>query len=273
MYINRQRQLPHEDWKDPRLVVQPPAVRHLATALRMMADPEGRGPVNLHLIRSNAFPSPDTTGWWPSLDDIENYMLMLDDAKWLTIYPNPDQSGPEPELFQVIARWPHVSREGESRLPAPPKPAPVSPSGRFPGSGERAGAGEWASGGERAGVSESERARLSGTYPSTSQASIPPGPVRLPPSSFCSVHLGGPPEQLNCRDCGTARLRHQRYAELRAARQQAAAQGGVLGSMAVQAIDTEMNALEAAAAAALMGAGPAEDPVEFIDAEGRVDHT
>lgn len=271
MHINRQRQLPHEDWKDPRLVVQPPAVRHLATGLRMMADPEGRGPVNLHLIRSNAFPSPDTTGWWPTLDQIEEYLLLLDESEWLTLYPNPDPqaAGPEATLFQILAKWPHVSREGDSRLP-PPSPAPSkSPSGIFPGSGEsgreRASAG--VSGSERAGAG----AGLSGTHHLPS-----PSEIRVPPSSFCSVHVGGPGEGVDCRDCGTARLRHHRYSELRGVRQQAAQQAGLMGAMAVQAIDAEMRALEAAAAQALLrGSAPVseEDQTEFIDDEGRIETT
>ncbi|MFA5898126.1 MAG: hypothetical protein WC829_03320 [Hyphomicrobium sp.] len=274
MYINRQRQLPHEDWKDPRLVVLPPPVRHLATGLRMMADAEGRGPVNLHLIRSNAFPSPDMTGWWPELGDIEEYMLLLDESEWLKVYPNPNPAaeGPEQTLFQILAKWPHVSREGDSRLPPPPHHPPVSPSGIFPGSGEResesVGAGE--SGGESAGVRAGAGEGLAGT---THQ---PAPSIRIPPSSFCSAHIGGPPEGLDCRDCGTARNRHQRYGELRAARQQALTQGGVLGAMACQAIEAEMRALEDAAALALLGgvqAQPVEEPVEFIDADGRIEST
>ncbi len=274
MFINRQRQLPHEDWKDPRLVVLPTAVRHLATALRMMADPAGRGQLHPFLIRSLAWPTPEEpSGWWPTTEEIEDFMLQLDAAGWLTIYPNPDsQTGGD--LFQILARWPHVSREGESHLP--PAPPRQNPSGRFPGSGEsgreRGGAGEWA--GERARASAGEG--LSGAPNVASQPSSGLGGLRLPPSSFCSVHVGGPPEGVDCRDCGTARLRHQRYAVLRATRQQALAEGGVLASMALAAIDTEMRALQDAAAAALLRSTATcedDEPTEFIDDEGRIDHT
>lgn len=272
MYINRQRQLPHEDWKDPRLVVLPTVVRHLATALRMMADPAGRGTLNPFLIRSLAWPAPEEpSGWWPTTDEIEDFMLQLDAAGWLTIYPNPNRvTGGD--LFQILARWPHVSREGESRLPAAP---PSNPSGKFPGSGESVRGRERGSAGEGARERASGSERLSGAPHLGTSPSPGLSGLRLPPSSFCSVHVGGPPEQVDCRDCGTARLRHQRYAVLKATRRQAAAEPGVLASMTLAAIDTEMRALEDAAAAALHRTAPTsdDDPTEYIDDEGRIEHT
>lgn len=240
--------MPGADFTKPELVALPATRRLLAEALRLMADPAGRGVMDPALIRSRAWPAGPEGAEWPSVDDVETWMLELAEAGWLCLYTDPAHPGVE--WWQVTARWPKVQKEGESRLPAPPSapdPDSHSDSGEIPpfltaavgGAGERACASE--SGGERAG--ESGRAG-EGLSRSPSQASLPT--LRLSPPPFCTLHPGGPPEGTDCRDCGTARMRNSQHRELRTARAAAERYPSPLREATLQALDAQLAALEAA---------------------------
>ncbi|UOQ58585.1 hypothetical protein MUN78_07105 [Leucobacter allii] len=275
MQINRQRQLPGADFTNPRLVALPSTCRHLATALRMMADPAGRGVADAPLIRSRAWPAGPEGAEWPSVDDVETWLLELSEAGWLRLYRDPAGTGAE--LFQIIARWPKVQKEGEAQYSAPPAdPDPPAENGEIPPfltaavGGEGAGASERE--GESVGVSVRASAGVSaGAGVGLSRSTSKP---RLPPPPFCSKHPGGPPEGLDCRDCGTARLRNQQHKDLRAARAEAEHLDPLLRVPMLAHLDAQLLALEEAAAGALLGPRPVVSvPVEFVDEHGRIDHT
>jgi len=264
MQINRQRQLPGADFTNPRLVALPSTRRHLATALRMMADPAGRGVVDAALIRSRAWPAGPEGAEWPSIDDVEEWLLELSEAEWLRLYLDPDGTGVE--LFQIVARWPKVQKEGEPQYSPPPEPVPDS--GEIPPFLTAAVGGEGA--GERASAGGGAGASGRGSEGLSRSTSKP----RLPPPPFCSKHPGGPPEGLDCRDCGTARLRNQQHKDLRTARAEAELLDPLLRVPMLAHLDAQLLALEEAAAAALLAPRPTTPaPVEFVDEHGRIDHT
>lgn len=270
MFINRQRQLPGDDFTNKDLVVLSSMVRHLATSLRMMADPAGRGVLDPLLIRAEAWPAGPDGVEWPSVDDVETFLLELAQAGWLRMYPDPDGTGVE--LFQILARWPKVQKEGEPQHAPPPPESRTIPPFLTPAVGG-------VSAGERErtceGVSERAGAGLSRTtFENTPPTPAPSTRLKLTPSPFCSVHPGGPPEQLDCRDCGTARGRSTRHLELKGARIRAEQLDATLRPIVLAQIDAEMHALEAAAGAALLGRRPSqEEPSEFVDEHGRIETT
>lgn len=120
----------------------------------------------------------------------------------------------------------------------------------------------------REGEGESGRARDSG--PAAPAASQPPEPspsephppavprvdpslldaLRVAPTSFCPVHPQGPLPGVSCPDCGTARARATRHAQLRTARRAAKQLPGELRRHTLAGIDAELRALEAASDAA-----------------------
>lgn len=120
----------------------------------------------------------------------------------------------------------------------------------------------------REGVGGSERERDAGPVtpaaqqpPELSHPEPPPTPVptvdpslldalRLAPTSFCAVHPQGPLPGVSCPDCGTARARATRHAQLRAQRRAAEQLPGELRRHSLAGIDAELRALEAASDAA-----------------------
>lgn len=254
MQINRQRQLPGADFTNPRLVALPSTTRHLATALRMMADPAGRGIADAALIRSRAWPAGPEGAEFPTVDEVETWLLELDDVEWLRLYPDP--GGLPVEYFQIIARWPKVQKEGETRLPEPHDPS--SDSDVIPPflTAAVGGVGERESAGVSGGASERERAGLAGF-------STPK--IRIPPPPFCSMHRGGPPEGVDCRDCGTARNRNQQHRDLRTARKQAEQLPPLIRAASIAAIDDQIEALEEAAAPRPPSPPDPDDHVDDLD--------
>lgn len=262
MFISRPRQVPGDDFTNPLWASLPDSHYRLMTALRLMTDPAGRGVLSVPTIRKEAWQAGPEGASWPSLGDVETYLLELAEAGWIRFYPDPKGSGVE--LFQIAARWPAVFKQGEPKWAPPPDPeiGEIPPFRKAVVGGERAGAGAGAGAGARA----SERAGPSG---------MPDPPrLRITPSRFCHEHPGGPPPDLDCRNCGTSRLRQEEHKEFRIARTQALKLPAALRGPVLEQLDAKLAALEEAAAAALTGdASDGEDPVEFVDEHGRVDCT
>lgn len=190
-------------WTDPGLLRVPSYMARLTgMCLWGMVDDEGRAELRPELIAGAAFPGDPAI----SASQVETWMLLLDEAGFLTIYS------------QAGATWFQLARPLITQRPSasehPPPPIPES-SGNFMamgGAGERASARVRAEGAERAGQwaaweAEQERTRE------------PERPLLLDaPSIGCPEHPHNRFE-MDCGACGTARRRHdlwmteQRYAK------------------------------------------------------------
>ena len=272
--------MPGDDLESPELTSTPDTVRLLAVWLRALAGPEGREELSPQQIRDAIWPTKPRHRPRPTPSEVEDMMLELDRIGWLTIYPHP--TDPSRTIFQILATWPaDPSKERPTPDLPPPPQTPCSTKGaETPAVAQNpqnhadlttfrkvAVGGE----GERAG--ESERAEAAA--PSREQQSVvnleqephrtpsfePPNPdpqqhpaatigIRLSPSRFCSMHRGGPPEGVDCRDCGTARARAERHLELKTARRRAMGLPPIEREFMIRGIDEELRALEEAAAAA-----------------------
>jgi len=174
--------VPPEDWTTEEFMTLSPAVRATMTGLRMHADDQGRENANQRLLWSSIWPLSEEV----TEEELVDHLLILAELEWLDLY-----SVGQRTYYQVL-NWPKVDHGKPSRLPAPP--SRTARESFAAGEGERASESEWA---------ESAEGVRSRTIPG------------LGPSPFCSAH----PEGINepCRDCGTARLRHERWvAERRA---------------------------------------------------------
>lgn len=267
MYISKPRQVPGDDFTNIAWAQLPDSHRLLMVALRMLADVGGAERVDLHRIRRETWQAGETGANWPSIDAVETMLLELADAGWLRFYSDPKGSGTE--LYQVLAPWPKPQKQGFPRWDPPVDSTPSTPS-EIPMSepfrnavvgGERAGA----SAGESAGASERERASSSGTSQSPK--------LRITPSRFCSEHPGGPPEDEDCRNCGTARLRQEEHKEARVALHEAQKLPPMLRAPVVAQLEAKITALEDAAARALLPPAGTDEPEEYITPDGLIDHT
>ena len=110
MSFNRARSLPPSDFTDPKLAALPALVRLTAAGLRMFADDEGRGLVRLRSLIAELYEYDLSV----TEGVMEDHLLQLDDAGWLTLYQADGMS-----LFQ-IRYWPPVPHMRPSELPAPP---------------------------------------------------------------------------------------------------------------------------------------------------------
>ncbi|MEV8337001.1 hypothetical protein [Leucobacter sp. NPDC077196] len=267
MYIRQPRQVPGDDFTNIAWAQLTDSHRLLMVALRMLADVGGAERVDLHRIRRETWQAGEEGASWPTIDAVETMLLELADAGWLRFYPDPKGSGTE--LYQVLAPWPKPQKQGFPKWDPPadsPPPVPVEipmdePFRKPVVGGVRAGAGERA--GASAGAGEREGS--SGT------TEIPQ--LRITPSRFCTEHPGGPPQDLDCRNCGTARLRQEEHKEARVARVQADRLPLALRGPVIAQLDAKIQALEEAAAQALLPAPDIDEPEEFITEDGLIDHT
>lgn len=174
MGISRQRPVPPEDFTFQEFFSLPAAVRTTMTGLRMHADDQGRENANERLLWSSIWPLSTEV----HEDDLLDHLLILAELDWLILYSAGGRT-----YFQIV-HWPKVDRPNPSRLPAPPSRTARDSFAAV--EGESARASESAEGGP---------------------SRMIPG---LGPSPFCIEHPNGINEP--CRDCGTARLRHERWA-------------------------------------------------------------
>lgn len=179
MGISRQRPVPPEDFTSEELLSLPATVRATMTGLRMHADDQGRENAHQRLLWSSIWPLSEEV----TEDDVVDHLLRLAEVEWLDLYSATGRT------YYQIVNWPKVDHGKPSRLPAPPSRTPR----------ESFAAGE----SESAGESERPESGPSRTIPA------------LGPSPFCSQHPDGIDEP--CRDCGTARLRHERWVVARRA--------------------------------------------------------
>lgn len=260
MHIKQPRQLPGDDFTNLAYARLPDSHRLLMGALRLLADVGGVGEVDLHRIRRETWQAGEEGAHWPSIDDVETYLLELAEANFLQLYRDPLGSGTE--LFHITATWPRPQKQGYPKWQPPHSqtpPAPPQKTGMILPFRKAVVGGEGESAGERA----SGRESFSGNPPRSN--------LNLTPSSFCSLHPGGPLEGVDCRDCGTARMRRIEYQETRAALVQADTLPRLLRQPVIAQLEAKLVALEEAATQALFPQPVEEDPVEFIDDEGRID--
>ncbi|MCA0379798.1 MAG: hypothetical protein LCH36_10255 [Actinobacteria bacterium] len=255
MHITKRRLLPGDDLESPALTSMPDTVRLLAWSLRLLTDSTGREILDPRQIRDAIWPTKPKHRPRPTPAEVEDMMMQLDETGWLQIYSHP--TDPSTTLFQITATWPpDPSRDQTSNLPSPPK---------FPhqdadltgvvttaveGEGERERAREWereAAWSHPAPQPEPESFPVEISAPAAPPQSLG---IKLSPSRFCSLHRGGPPEGVDCRDCGTARGRAERHLELKTARRRAQALPPIEREFMIRGIDAELRELEEAAAAA-----------------------
>ena len=273
MYIKNPRQVPGDYFTNIAWARLPDSHRVLMVGLALLADPGGSNAVDLHRIRREVWQAGEEGACWPSISDVETYLLELEEAGFLRFYLDPAGSGTE--LYKITARWLSVHKQGvpvwlpptdehtqDSELP-PFRNAVVG--------GARAGGGVSveASEGARAGESAGARGSSSGT------SKLPK--LRLSPSAFCTEHQSSPPPDLDCRNCGTARERKNEHREARQARAAALAEmpAGPLRQAVLASLDAKIRGFEEAAARDLAGTTDKDptEPAEYIDDQGRVDHT
>lgn len=181
--ISRSKIIRPDLWEMLRPLPLP--VRWTAMGLTALADRDGRMVVSPSLIHAEVWGEDPTV----TPADVEEHLLLLDDAGVLHLYPDP--TDPHLSLLQLAlpAREEHGS---PSRLPSPSAAAAQS-SGLSSGK-ERASGCESAS--EGAGGCESERG--AGAQPPYD-----------PPPIGCPQHPQG--SFTPCGPCGTARARRDEY--------------------------------------------------------------
>lgn len=263
MHIKKSRQVPGDDFTNLAWAQLSDSHRLLMLALRMLADVGGANQVDLHRIRHETWQAGAEGASWPSIDEVETYLLELAEAGFLLFYQDPKGSGTE--LWKITGKWPPPQKQGYPIWEPPPDEATTQPSPapnlvfRKPVVG-----GEWAgeSASERAGAGEGS----SGT-PQLPQ-------LQMSPSRFCPDHPGGPPPGLDCRDCGTARSRNDEYREARVALKQAQQLPPLLRAPVVAQLEAKLAELLEAAARDALGAPESEaDPVEYLTEDGLIETT
>jgi len=159
----------------------PPVVRLTAIGLRLHADDQGRENANQRLLWASIWPLSEDV----SEGDLILHLLTLEEAGYITVY------SVGPRAYYQIVDWPKVDHGKPSRLPAPPLRESSRESNREAFSAvEGESEGEW---------------REESPPPRTIPGSLP--------SPFCRAHPDGVDQP--CRNCGTARLRHDREVEAR----------------------------------------------------------
>ncbi|WP_336647555.1 hypothetical protein [Microbacterium sp. MMO-10] len=188
MAMTRRRVVTPDGFSRDEMLSLPPAVRLTEIGLRLYADDHGREKVNQRLMLARLYPLDQDM----SESTIDEHLLLLDEAGAIVVY---DAHG---ETFFALRDWPKVDRPQDSRFPSPPS--------RSVRDSFVAGERERGREGEREWEDEGGNAR-------TDREDGPPDP-------FCHRHPDGAPPGVPCRDCGTARLRHEKYnrEQMRAAR-------------------------------------------------------
>ena len=183
MSMSKRRPLLPDQFRDERLLPLPVHTRLTAIGLRLYADDEGRELATPLMIKSALWPlDRDVTE-----EHVEEHLLQLDEVGYLQLYAL------QARTFFAITDWPRVDGPVPSRFPAPP-PSESNPD---PLRVEE----------------ERERAeRESGSASGSARAESPsaPDPDTGLPSPFCPAHPVG--TFAPCRNCGTARLRHEKAA-------------------------------------------------------------
>lgn len=263
MHIKKSRQVPGDDFTNLAWAQLPDSHRVLMLALRLLADVGGANQLDLHRIRRETWQAGAEGASWPTIDEVETYMLELAEAGFLIFYQDPKGSGTE--LWKIAGKWPPPQKQGYPVWEPPPDAAEIRPSPppnlvfRKP-----------VVGGERAGGSASERAGAGEGSSGTPQ--IPQ--LRMSPSRFCPDHPGGPPPKLDCRDCGTARGRQEEHREARVALKQAQQLPPLLRAPVVERLEAKIAELEEAAARDALGLHePEADQVEYITDDGLIETT
>lgn len=180
MGISRQRALPPEIFTSEEFATLPSPIRLTAIGLRMHADDAGRENANQRLLWSSIWPLSEEV----NEDDLVDHLLILAELDYIALY------SVGPRTYYQVTDWPKVDHGKPSRLPAPPS--------RTIRDGPRE------SFAAREGESEESESAESGA--SRDPSRTVPG---LGPSPFCHEHPDGIDQP--CRDCGTARLRHERW--------------------------------------------------------------
>jgi hypothetical protein len=179
MAMTRRRVVTPEGFSRDELLSLPPAVRLTEIGLRLYADDHGREKVNQRLMLARLYPLDRER----RESDIDDHLLQLDEAGVIVVY---DAAG---ETYFALTHWPKVDRPNDSRFPDPP-----SRSNRESFSND-----SWRG---REGEGESERGE--GGHARTNREGLPPDP-------FCQRHPEGTLNGAPCRECGTARLRRQKW--------------------------------------------------------------
>ncbi len=188
MSLTRPRTLTVEAFKQIRSL--PPLLRATAEGLRMHADDEGRGLVELRQILADVYPNESSV----TESVLVDHLLELAEAGVITLYEDSRNRS-----CYEFTLWGRVDRANESKIdPAPEfaKPSRSSREERLAGESERERARERGRAGEGEGEGEGEdSSRISREG--------------LPPDPFCREHPGG--VDYPCIDCQNARLRNQHW--------------------------------------------------------------
>ncbi len=194
MSLTRPRTLTVQAFKQIRAL--PPMLRATAEGLRMHADDEGRGLVELRQILADVYPTESTVTEATLVD----HMLELAEAGVIVLYE--DARGRSCYEFRM---WGRVDRPAESKIdPAPAFARDSCTDSRgsreecLAGERVREGERERGRGGEWEGESESAR--------EDSSRLVREG---LPPDPFCPEHPGG--VEWPCIACQNARLGNQHF--------------------------------------------------------------
>lgn len=190
MTLSRPRTLTVEAFKQIRRL--PPLLRATAEGLRMHADDEGRGFVELRQILADVYPTESSV----TESTLVDHLLELAEADVITLYE--DARGRSCYSFSL---WGRVDRANESKIEPAPDFATSSRTAREERLAEESGRAR-----EREGAGESERARAGERESEDASRMSREG---LPPDPFCSEHPGG--VEFPCIACQNARLRNQHY--------------------------------------------------------------
>lgn len=188
MAMNRRRQILPELFTNENLLALPVEVRLTAIGLHLYADDEGRASATPQLIKAALWPMDRNI----TAAKIDDFLLMLDEADFLELYSAGSRT------YYSILVWPRVDRPTPSVCPAPPPRDPLANRSRF----------------IRESIAvEEEREEREARSEEEHYSHTPPDETftGLPPSPFCKTHPNG--TDAPCRNCGTARLRHQRWLE------------------------------------------------------------
>lgn len=200
----RQRAIRPEQWTHEALLRAPKPARLTGMGLWGIADDEGRLELRPDLIAGSIYPGDPAM----TADVIEEHLLELDDAGFLTIYTAAGRT-----LLELVSPL-LTQRPTPSPLPPPARSPDPENSGKFlavGGARERADERVRAEAGERAGEwADWEREQ--------EREAAPRRPLLADaPPIGCPAHPNGRYE--DCGPCGTARRRHDhwlsenRYAE------------------------------------------------------------
>ncbi len=199
----RIRQVRPSHWTDASLLRVPSYMARLTgMCLWGLVDDEGRSELRPELIAGAAFPGDPAI----TASEVETWMLMLDEAGFLTIYTVAGAT------WFALSRPLVTQRPTVSEHPAPPVPESSGAFMAMGGAGERARERVQAEGAERAGLWASWAAEQESVAPPERPLLLDAPPIGCPEHPHNRFTL-------DCGACGTARRRHdlwlteQRYAK------------------------------------------------------------